>query len=139
MKPRLLLVLIAGILLAADAGKDDLEKMQGDWNAIAFIRDGMKYPDDDANALFRTVKGNDYTISRFEKTVGKGTFKIDATRKPKTIDLVPANAKPILGIYEFDGDKLRMCYSVPGGERPKAFESKMGQTQTLVVWEREKK
>lgn len=148
MKPKLLFVLAAGLLLAADPGKQDpgqkdLDKMQGDWALASMTRDGMKVPDLDVQALFRSVKGNEYTIFRFERVVGKGTFKVDTTKKPKTIDLfqanAPADAKPVLGIYEFDGDELRVCYAPPGKDRPKAFESKPGQAQTLAVWEPEKK
>ncbi|HZY88466.1 MAG TPA: hypothetical protein VFE78_26750, partial [Gemmataceae bacterium] len=72
-----LLLLAAGPLAAADApagdSKKDLEQMQGDWAADSFVTDGMKLPDDDAQALFRTVKGDAYTVSRFKKVAGKGT------------------------------------------------------------------
>jgi uncharacterized protein (TIGR03067 family) len=69
----------------------------------------------------------------------KGTFKLDATQSPKTIDSVLAGqeGKPIPGIYEFDGDKLRICAAPPGKPRPKDFEARLGSQHTLVVWERE--
>jgi uncharacterized protein (TIGR03067 family) len=146
---RILLLASIGLLLAADAPQDvaskkDLEKMQGDWVTVSYIRDGEKLPDDEAQALFRTVKGNEYTVSRFDKVLGGGTFTLDATKKPKTIDSLPrarpgAKATPLLGIYEFDGEKMRTCYAAPGKERPTAFESKEGSGWTLTVWEREKK
>src|SRR5262245_39735599 len=83
----ILLLASVGLLLAADAPQDaaskkDLEKMQGDWVVVSYVRDGEKIPDDDAQALFRTVKGNEYTVSRFDKVIGGGTFTIDATKKP---------------------------------------------------------
>jgi uncharacterized protein (TIGR03067 family) len=134
------------MLFAADQGPDeakrkDLEKMQGEWQAASYVVDGMQLPDDDAQALFRTVKGEQYTVFRFSKPIGKGTFTIDATKKPKTIDSQPAqpNVKPILGIYELDRDTLKVCNARPGQERPQEFASKPGSGHTLTVWQREKK
>jgi uncharacterized protein (TIGR03067 family) len=143
----LLLTLTAGLLVAAepadDAGKKDLERMQGDWAVHSMTRDGQPLPDDDAQSLFRTVKGDGYTIFRFDKAIGRGTVKLDATKTPRAIDASPANAPagspPLPGIYEFDGDKLRICFAGPGGERPKDFSCKAGSGHTLTVWEREKK
>jgi hypothetical protein len=56
------LILCVAVLLGADdkkddANKKDLEKMQGDWAAVSMVQDGIKIPADDAQALFRTVKG----------------------------------------------------------------------------------
>jgi len=125
----------------ADAIAKDLEKMQGDWAVVSVVRDGAKDEDDNAQSLFRTVKGNQYTVFLFDKAVGSGTFKIDATKKPKTIDSFPANlaGKALLGIYQIEGDTIKTCYAPPGKDRPTAFSSKKGSEHTLMVWEREKK
>jgi uncharacterized protein (TIGR03067 family) len=93
-------------------------------------------------ALFRTVKGDRYTVSRYRKVAGKGTIKLDATKKPRTIDALPAvaagNAGAILGIYEFDGNRLKLCFARPGMPRPTELRSKEGSGHTLTVWQREK-
>lgn len=146
---RLLVVLLALVGLTAadaateDAAAEDLKKMQGDWVVVSMESDGMKIPDDDAQALFRTVKGNEYTVSRFRTVVGKGTIRLDATKKPRTIDAHPAgaarDAKPIRGIYEFEGDKLKLCFALPGKDRPTQFRSEEGSGHTLTVWQRERK
>ena len=141
-----LVLALAGLVVADDKvnpNKKDLEKMQGDWALASMTRDGMKVPDEDAQALFRTVKDNQYTVSRYEKVIGKGTFSIDATKKPRTIDFLPETEKDksraIRGIYKFDGKKLAVCYAPPGKDRPTEFTSKEGQMHTLVVWEPEAK
>lgn len=96
-----------------------------------------------AQTLFRTVEGDRYTVSRFMKVVGRGTFKIDATQTPKTIDSTSATAKadapPLLGIYEFDGGQLKICNAAPGNPRPKTFNAGPASNQTLIIWEPEKK
>jgi len=125
----------------SDASAKDLEKMQGDWAVVSVVRDGVKDEDDNAQSLFRTVKGKQYTMFLFDKAVGSGTFKIDATKKPKTIDSLPANlgGKALLGIYEIEGDTIKTCYAPLGKDRPTEFSSKKGSEYTLTVWEREKK
>jgi uncharacterized protein (TIGR03067 family) len=148
MKRLTLGLLAAGVLVAAEAPRDeasrkDLEKMQGDWAATSYVRDGQKLPDDDAQALFRTVKGNAYTVFRYSKVIGKGTFTLDATKKPRAIDALPAGgppgAKPLPGIYEWDGDGYKVCFAPPGQDRPTTFTAAAGSGHTLTVWVREKK
>jgi uncharacterized protein (TIGR03067 family) len=72
--------------------------------------------------------------------IGTGTFKLDPSAMPKTIDSSPAAdpSKPILGIYEFEGETLKICNAQPGKSRPSDFEAKAGSGHTLIVWQREK-
>ena len=65
-----------------------------------------------------TVAGMEYTCKA----------KIDADAKPfATIDLViddgpeEAKGKTSKGIYKIDGEKLTLCVSTPGKDRPKEF------------------
>jgi len=148
MRWTILLLGMTGLLLAADppsgeANQKDLERLQGDWAAVSMTRDGQKVPDDDAQSLFRNVKGDQYTVFLFKKAIGKGSFKLDATAKPKAIDFLPASApaksQPLLGIDEFDGDTWKVCYAPSGKEWPKEFAAKEGSGHTLAVWEPEKK
>jgi uncharacterized protein (TIGR03067 family) len=127
---------------AADGAKRsaaDLSKMQGNWMMSLMKFNGLKTPEEEVQALFRTVKDSTYNVSRYDREMVKGTFKLDASQSPKTIDSVLAgqDGKPIPGIYEFDGEKLRICAAPPGKPRPKDFEARLGSQHTLVVWERE--
>ncbi len=148
MKRLSFLLLVLGLVAGAqgakeDAAAEDLKRMQGDWVVVSMEVDGLKVPDDDAMALFRSVKGDRYTVSRYRRLAGKGTIKLDATKKPRTIDALPAGvtdkAKAVLGIYEFDGDKLKLCFARPGMARPTEFSAKEDSGNTLTVWQREKK
>jgi uncharacterized protein (TIGR03067 family) len=138
---------VAALAAPADAKPDDvsaadLAKMQGDWMVVSMKASGTEVPDDEAQALFRTVKENRYSVARYSKVVGSGTFKIDAAKMPRTIDSQPdksPDGKPILGIYEFDGDKLRVCNALPGKPRPTTFDAKLLSGHTVIVWEPEKR
>lgn len=140
------LLLLAAMVLSVGAAPreategDDLKKMQGDWMVVSMTANGIKYPDEEAQPLFRTIEGNNYQISRYSKPIAKGTFKIDPSATPKTIDSLPATdpSKPLLGIYEFDGDTLRICNAQPGKPRPADFEAKAGSGHTVTVWQPEK-
>lgn len=147
MRRYLLLPFAALLLIAADkpndANRKDLERLQGDWVAESTVIDGKKAGDDESQIIFRTVKGDSYTVSIYDKPIGKGTFTIDATKKPKTMDSRPADAAkdapPLLSIYEIDGDTWRTCSAPAGKERPKDFACKAGSGHRLTVWKREKK
>jgi len=65
-----------------------------------------------------TVAGMDYTCKA----------KLDANAKPhRTIDLAieegpeEAKGKTSKGLYKLDGEKLTLCVSAPGKDRPKEF------------------
>jgi uncharacterized protein (TIGR03067 family) len=139
--PSALAVLILAAAESPDASKNDLERMQGDWAAESMVRDGQVFPEEDAQAYFRTVKGNTYTIFRFRTVAGKGTMKLDATKKPKTVDFTPEGGKvpALAAIYELEGDKLTLCAAQPGKPRPTKFVSDEGSGFSLSVWRREKK
>jgi uncharacterized protein (TIGR03067 family) len=127
----------------AGATKADLEKLQGDWAEVSVCVDGVKASDDEAQSIFQTIKGDRYTLSLFNKSLVKGTLKIDATKKPKTIDMTttdgPGKDTTTLGVYEIDGDTLKICSAQPGKDRPQDLTSKKGSGHVLSVWEREKK
>jgi uncharacterized protein (TIGR03067 family) len=148
MKRALLTLLAVGLLSAADPAKDDankkdLEQMQGDWAAVSAVRNGAKVADDEIQVIFWTVKGNEATFYIFDKAWMKETFTLDATKKPRTIDMVspmgPDKGKPKLGIYEIDKNTLKICLAESGKDRPTDFAAKAGSGHTLTVWEREKK
>jgi uncharacterized protein (TIGR03067 family) len=67
----------------------------------------------------------------------RGRFKLDPSRSPKAYDLTTPEGLVIRGIYELDGDTLKVCLSAPGDERPTAMKTTLDDGRTLIVYKRE--
>jgi uncharacterized protein (TIGR03067 family) len=146
MRKYLLAALAVGLIGAdnkEDAVKKEMKKQEGDWVLVSSFSDGKKLPAEVVKAMRRTIKGNKFTVTRMGETVASGTFTVDPTKKPKTIDVKratgPDKDKPMLGIYELDGDNYKVCFAPPGKERPTKFFSKAGTGHVLSVWKRANK
>jgi uncharacterized protein (TIGR03067 family) len=147
VKLRLIIVLVAGLGIsgaaahdAKDAAKKELDGLQGEWTLVSATRDGKDMPQDMVKAVKCTIKGDKFTIARDGKTVEEGTLKLDATKKPKEIDMALSEGKQTaLGIYELSGDTYKLCYAPPEKDRPKEFGAKEGTGYTLSEWRRDGK
>jgi uncharacterized protein (TIGR03067 family) len=142
-----LLVLAAGLVVAADARSDDAAKkdskaLEGAWVLASGVDDGKKLTDEALKGARLTVEGDKHTVKEGDTTY-RGTHKLDPATKPKSIDITdsegPFKGKTVLGIYELDGDEFRICYAPPGKDRPKDFSAKAGTGHRSHVWKREKK
>ncbi len=135
----LLAVVAVGLLLAADkpkddAGKEDLEKLQGSWQAVEGERNGEKAPEDQIKKVTATFKGDKVTVKRGDTTESEQTVTLDPTKNPKTIDVTPDSK----GIYELDGDTLKVRYSKEGTERPTKLTGKTKEGEIQIIFKRAK-
>jgi uncharacterized protein (TIGR03067 family) len=145
MKWRLLiLAAVAVAAVAADAAKDDAadkdrKSMEGTWKIESATRGGEEAPAGEIGKIRVLIKDDKLT---FDNAGRKDTtaFTLDATKKPHTIDMTSEREKGTAeGIYELDGDTLKLCVSKPGTPRPTEFASKKGSAVILLVLKREKK
>lgn len=128
--------------VADDAAKKDQEAMQGEWKLVSGERGGEKLPPDGVT-VHRTVKGNESTV-KVESGEGNqewsSTFTLNPGAQPKEVDFKgisgPLKDQTVLGIYEIDGDILKVCIGQPGEPRPKKFS---GDEGTFTTWKRVKK
>jgi RNA polymerase sigma factor (sigma-70 family) len=113
---------------------DDKERLQEPWKAQGVEMGGKKMPAD-FRAIFRGDKFNLHTLN------AKGpdmTFELDQNKQPKTITLRTIKGAVEPGIYELDGDKLRLLVNRGGDPRPVSFTAKPTPTMLLFVFDREK-
>ena len=109
--------------------KSDKQLLQGRWEAVSAEKGGEKLPDELLKAIKLQVKG-DKIIAEILGETKDVPFKIDPTKKPKTIDLT-IDEKVVKGIYELKKDTLKVCAAIDeNGDRPKDFK---GGEQTLLV------
>jgi uncharacterized protein (TIGR03067 family) len=145
-----LTVLVVGLILAGDSPKDDAKKdqeaLQGTWKAVS-SEQGGKDQGDEAKEHTLIFEKDTFTVKRGDQVMVKGTFKLDASKKPKAIDMTVTEGrrdddkgKELHGIYELTKDGLKWCTSMPGGtDRPKEFSTKEGTRDLCVTFKKEKK
>src|ERR1700727_2683907 len=84
---------------------------------------------DNTNATAVTVIKDDTMKATFKagkEVLFEVKFKVDESKSPKLID-VDDKGKKSLGIRKFDGSKLIIVLSLPGGKRPISFTTKKGE------------
>jgi uncharacterized protein (TIGR03067 family) len=122
-----------------DPNKADLARLQGTWKVIRVIEDGKP-----------GKTGQTWTIAGNKIPIGGGwhdVFTLNAKANPKAMDFDHVDAggtvrdKGVMAIYAFDGeDTLKWCTALlSGAPRPKAFASKPGDGNKLVILQRVKK
>jgi RNA polymerase sigma factor (sigma-70 family) len=123
------------------AAKDAKATLDGTWQVTAVTKNGVDDSKEEAEAGKLVLSGETFVMHHGPNTM-KGTFKAEPTQSPATIDLVVSEGgdagETHVGIYELDGDKLRICMTHKDKERPTKFESADGSGVVLVSLKRVK-
>ncbi len=123
------------------AVQDELKRFEATWKYVSIEVEGDKVPAEKFEDDRLVLKGKQSTATVQGNTV-HGTFKIDPTAKPKTIDITITDGSgkdsSLQGIYEFDGDTQKICWAKPGKPRPTEFEAKANSGRMLQVLEKVK-
>jgi uncharacterized protein (TIGR03067 family) len=147
----LLAVLIPAAALGGQDIEKDLDKLQGTWVLMAMEKNGNAAPEFVLGKLTVTFKGDTMamdgpllTVKGKEAVKPEFTIKLDPSKKPKAIDATPLNGKfegkTVLGIYQLEGDELKMCLPKQGDkERPSDFKSPEGSDLAFMTFKRSKK
>jgi uncharacterized protein (TIGR03067 family) len=121
----------------------ELKKFQGAWTFESSEFGGQKLPADQLKDFVLTYDGAKHTVKNGTQMIQAGTQTLDPSKSPKTIDVTltegPMKGVVLLGIYEIDGDTLRVCFDLGGKERPKEFKSAPGSQTSVNVHKRAKK
>ena len=150
MGARALTVLFVSFLLAAaegqGGGKEKADALQGTWNVVAvFDKDGRRVALKDVAEpppLTAIVFEGSTGVLKFRNEDQKFSCQLDATKKPKTMDRTPSDGpqkgKMLPGIYALEGDKLTICVTLTGTERPTELATKAKSGRVLSVFQRDK-
>ena len=123
--------------------RKELKKFQGVWTIESMESGGKKIPAEAIKEVTLTFEGDKYTVKNGKDVIQVGAQKLDASKSPKTLDgtVTEGFGKGAVmpGIYEIDGDTLKVCYDEEGKKRPTEFKTAAGLQTTLVVYKRAKK
>ena len=118
------------------ASASDVAKLQGTWKQVAFEEDGNPDAPDsygDTSGFLTTFRGNHFSVrANTGRLLLEGTFALDASRTPKTIDWtdsIGADAgKTLPAIYELEGDHFVFVAAGEHSPRPAEFRTAPGLT-----------
>jgi uncharacterized protein (TIGR03067 family) len=143
MENTTVVALAAGLMMAGDAekrGRNEIEKLQGEWFMVSRESDGTPLPALEVNTYRRIIKGYRYTLTKKGITVARGLLIPDGCRTPAALDVIQSigehRGRVRLGIYELDGDFQQVCLGAPDGPRPTAFSGSAAPGVWLTVWKR---
>ena len=116
------------------------QHLEGVWQAISAIVSGQSIPSADVDTIRLTMTATGFTTQRGGETLFDSTYTADATKSPMQIEMIGTggdfDGKPALGIYAFEGEQLRLCYTMPGFHRPTEFASAPGSGAFLIILKR---
>ncbi len=109
--------------------KGDKEMLQGTWHIVEAQAGSKHQANDTSKDQIWDFTGDKIVIHYADGGSYEMKYQIDQKQKPKAIDLSPTDEREkgykYKGIYELDGDRLKVYYSrnvAPGAERPTQFE-----------------
>ena|SRR5689334_7681903 len=138
------LVFVLGILLfiacATEPSRMPKDALVGTWNCVSATVDGKPLPQETVRLLRLTLTSDRYKTEKGSEVLFDSTYSVDDKTKPKQINMIGTEGalrgKEAQGIYSLEGDTLRICYTMPGEQRPTNFDSATGSKAFLVVWKR---
>jgi uncharacterized protein (TIGR03067 family) len=134
----------SGATSALADDKADLEretkKFQGTWTIESSVTGDEEIPPGELKGVVVIFEGDKHTVKKGDEIIQVGTQKLDPSKSPKTIDVTmsegPHKGAVMLGIYEIDGDTLRVCFDPQGKKRPTEFKSAPGSENFVNVHKR---
>jgi uncharacterized protein (TIGR03067 family) len=147
---RFLLILVLFTLpTLVDAGdsvaaKKETKKLQGTWKVTAVMYNGKDFYEKGQTPFDFVIKGDEIVLQgndAVRKEYARLRFVLDPTTMPKIFDLtvtagIQAKSK-MEGIYEWDGQDLKLCVRIFGLNRPSAFDAGAGSSNALLVLKRQ--
>jgi uncharacterized protein (TIGR03067 family) len=134
---------LSALLAVAQGEKKAAPKIEGTWTQTGGILEGKKLPGEifDELKTVLTFKDGKYSQVDNGNPSEAGTYKVDATKTPATIDFVVEEGrekgKLQLAIFKIEGETITLALAQHGSnDRPKNFDGE--NTEGVMVLKRNK-
>jgi uncharacterized protein (TIGR03067 family) len=123
------------------AAQQELKKLEGTWVCVSAVEGKEKREFIRGKEARLTIRNESFMLSVDGEFVEKVAIKVDPSKKPKTVDLTrtegPEKGDTALGIYELNGDELKLCIAQRSNQ-PRPTEFTAGDKSTLFIFRRVK-
>src|SRR5688572_8502647 len=126
----ILLLAVFGFTAAGPTAADDKgtpTKLEGIYTIVSGERDGKAIPEEEIKGSVVTFKGDRVIgTGKDQKEFFAATYRLDTSAKPWKIAMTstaPTKGEKTSGVIETEGDMLRICYALPGGQTPTEFKT----------------
>jgi uncharacterized protein (TIGR03067 family) len=117
------------------------EHLEGSWTCVSAVVNGKPLPDATVKLLRLNLTKDQYKTVKGNETLFESSYTLEPSRNPPHINIVGTEGdlkgKEALGIYSLAQDTLKICYTMPGKQRPTAFASGAGSEAYFMVWKRQ--
>ncbi len=120
---------------AATTAGNDLDGFQGDWVAVRGRVNGNDMSDEQLQAVHLRFKGAHYEVE-WNNGSDSGSVKLLGRGAPKPMDIESGGGQTLAGIYELNGNRLRVAYGIDGAARPTDFEANDGSDSISVTYQK---
>jgi len=131
---------LALVLAVSPAWCDEPTPLEGRWKMVSMIIQKQELSSLLGGDLILEIKGDRYTVSVGGQKKDSGKLKIDASKKPGTLDLMSETEgapEKFVGIFQLEGEKATFALRISGDERPTSFDSETDDaTLQISVYER---
>jgi RNA polymerase sigma-70 factor (ECF subfamily) len=117
----------------ADTRKSDRERLQGSWVQVSSEVDGIPTDGDPKRKQWELFFNGDTVTVPGNHTV---PYTLDPGKRPREMDVaVDGKPSPMRLIYDFEGDRLKLCWR-KSGERPADFDTRKGRGTIRILFQR---
>jgi uncharacterized protein (TIGR03067 family) len=154
-KLHFLMIVAAGLLLAADSTDDAIqqekEKLIGTWKVASVEANGQKIPEEAIRDFEFIFTADALTRKKNGKAESGAGYRLDPSKSPKWMDMTgttDGKEQSIPSLYTLNGDSLTLCFRADYKKkdrklnevqkRPEKLEGGEGSEQVLMVLRRDK-
>lgn len=132
MRSILLIGLLVGFVAGQGAAQAD-PKLVGSWQMVSALKEGKPAPAEEVKGTTMTFTEKTVTVKEATRDPETVDYKADATAKPKTLDIVKGGMTLAAGIYELDGDDLKIAVNRGSTTRPTDFKGADKDSAVMVL------